>query len=84
MSDFWTFKWVIDAERVEASENTWEDMLYKQARIPALMAALAIVVYFIYDPPLWAAPAIAVWVAYTALPAIGSWHYYQEEVNYAE
>ena len=70
----------LDEETVEESPHTWEDMFYKQARVPAF--AVALIVSAVYLSPEILTPIRVVvllgFVMYLCLPAVHAYRKMQE------
>lgn len=71
-------KATIDERSVEDSPYSWREMAYKQARVPAMLAALVIVLPLVADVPWYELAFAALFVAYATLPALGACYYWEE------
>lgn len=79
--EFLRFKWTMDADRVESENIGWDEM-YKQQIKPAVGISMLWVFglsYFDHGLSLRMIGLGSLFIGYLWLPAIGSWHYWQEE-----
>lgn len=73
-------KGAIDEESVESSPYTWREMAMKQARVPVLVATLALIGLYNVGASMraWYGLGMAAFLLYVSLPAIGAYLYHRE------
>jgi hypothetical protein len=74
-------KGAIDERSVESSPYSWREMAMKQARVPVLVATLALIGFYDVGASMrvWYGIGMTAFLLYVSLPAIGAYLYYREE-----